>query len=59
MARISTLALAVIRAIDLDDEAPRGCQEVRDEEPEQRHLPAKEHAAQTAPTNAPPEKLLG
>jgi len=55
---VSAPAFAVIRAVDLRHEALRGSQEICDEAPEQWHLPAKEHA-QTAPTNALPEKLLG
>ena len=57
-AGIRAPSLAVIRAIDLDYEALRGRQEVRDEAPEQWHLPAKDYA-QAAPADALPEKLLG
>ena len=56
-ARIREPALAVIRAIDLDDEALRGSQKVRDEATEQRHLPTKEHT-QAAAANASPEELF-
>ena len=52
-ARVSALMLAVIRAIDLDDEALRGCIEVCDEATEQRHL-ATNDDAQAAPTIALP-----
>jgi len=43
-ARVSATALAVIRAIYLNHEALRGSQEIRDEAPEQRHLPADDYA---------------
>jgi hypothetical protein len=57
-AGVSAGAPTVVRAIDLDHETLRGSQEVRDETPEQRHLPAK-HDAEPPPANALPEELLG
>ena len=57
-AGIRAPSLAVIRAIDLDYEALRGRQEVRDEAPEQWHLPAKEHA-EPPPAEMVPHELLG
>jgi len=52
-ARIGASALTVIRAVDLNHEAQRGSKEVRNEAPEQWHLPAKHHA-QTAATDLSP-----
>jgi hypothetical protein len=43
-ARVTACALGVIRAIDLNHETLSGSKEIRDEAPEQRHLPAKDDA---------------
>ena len=48
----------VIRAIDFDHGPLRGSVEIRDEAPEQRHLPANDRA-QAPAADAPPQELLG
>ena len=53
-ARVSGRAFAVVRAVDLNHEALRGSEEIRDEAPEHGHLPAKDYA-QAAPADASPK----
>ena len=56
-AGVCDCALTVIVTIDLNHETLRGSQEVCNEPPEQRNLPAKEHA-QATPANASPKELF-
>jgi hypothetical protein len=57
-AGVGALASTVVRAIDLDHETLRGSKEIRNETPEQRHLPANDRA-QALAADALPQELLG